>query len=306
MKTTFKITQMIAVLFLFAAISFTSCNKEISDDNSLTPEEETQASEYSSESDAEAEDVFSNLFDDVMGVNDEVGMSGLGIFGQKAQDSPGELNRTTACFTVIINRLNTPNVFPVEIVIDFGSGCVGRDGKTRSGKIKTTYTNRMVVPGAKATTVFDGYKVNDISVQGTHVITNTSTSDVRQFTVVIEDAKLSNPNGNYSEWNSRKKFTQIHGLGTPNFPHDDIFKIEGSASGKVKRGNVIVAWQNEITEPLIKKFSCRWIVKGTVKTWRRSSASTSPWIAVLDYGDVNCDNKATITINGVTKEISLR
>lgn len=305
MKLIPKITQLTTAVFFFTALFLVSCNKETSSSNPLTAEEETQAAQYSSESDAEAEVIFNGLFDDVLGVNDEVGLAGLGIFGQKSPDEPGGLLRTTACYTISVKRQNPPDLFPVQITIDFGSGCLGRDGKTRYGKIITVYTNRMIVPGAKATTTFDGYKIDEISVQGTHQITNTSTSNIRQFKVVIEDAKLSTPNGNYSEWISRKTFTQIEGLGTPNFPLDDIFKIEGSASGKVKRGDIIVAWKNEIIEPLIKKFTCRWIVKGVVRIQRLNSGANTTYHALLNYGNGDCDNKATITINGVLHEISL-
>ncbi|MDP9230811.1 MAG: hypothetical protein M3O67_09100, partial [Bacteroidota bacterium] len=183
-------------------------------------------------------------------------------------------------------------------------GCLGRDGHTRYGKIITTYTNRLIVPGASATTEFDGYKIDDISVQGKHVITNTGTTATRQFTVDVE-GKLSKPNGNYTEWVSHKTITQIDGLVSSLFPLDDIFKIEGSAYGKVKRENVIVAWRNEIIEPLIKRFNCRWIVKGKVRIARENLSTSSQWAGILDFGNGNCDDRATITINSVVHEISL-
>ena len=300
-----KITQLITVVLFFTAISFVSCNKETSSNNSLSAEEESQAAEFSTESDAEAEIIFNGIFDDVLGVNDEVGMAGLGIFGQVSPADPGGLARVTACFTVSVKRLDISQIFPVQVVIDFGSGCQGKDGRFRYGKIITTYSNRMTIPGAKATTTFDGFKIGDLSISGIHIITNTSTANSRQYKVVIEDARLTKPNGNYSEWISHKTFTQVEGLGTPNFPLDDIFKIEGSASGKVKRNDVIVAWQNEIVEPLIKKFACRWIVKGQVKTGQLNSSANSSWVALLNYGAGDCDNNATISINGVLHEISL-
>jgi hypothetical protein len=56
---------------------------------------------------------------------------------------------------------------------------------------------------------------------------------------------------------------------------------------------------------LIKKFACRWIVKGKVKTERLNSSANSSWVALLNYGAGDCDNNATISINGVLHEISL-
>lgn len=284
------------VIFAFLLI-FTACQKE----QSLTgdaDQQEIEAAKVSSEADGEAEIVFNGVFDDAFGVNDEVGIAGTGIFG-----------RVTACPDVNIIRLSPPNAFPVKIVLDFGTGCVGRDGHFRKGKVMTTYTGRLIIPGSMATTTFDGFYFDSIKVEGTHKITNTSPNvtpaTTRQFTVVVTDAKLTKPDGNYIEWNSHKVITQFEGLGTI-IPLDDIFRVEGSSHGKVKRGNLIVLWESNIRVPLIKKFSCRWIVKGTVRTIRRNAGTSNPWEAILDFGNGNCDNQATITINGVTHQITLR
>ena len=295
MKLRFKPSQLTLVTFLFSLLMFVSCQPENS--QILTEEQQQQeASMVSSESDAEAEIVFNDVFDDAMGVNDEVGLEGTGT-----------LNRINPCYTITITRLNPPDLFPVKVVIDFGTtGCRGLDGHFRRGKIITEYTGRLIVPGASATTRFDGFYVDSIKVEGIHKIANTSPSNtIRQYTVDVTEAKLTRPSGNYVEWRNHKVITQIEGLLTVS-PLDDIFKIEGSASGKVKRGALLVAWESNILEPLMKKFSCRWIVKGKIKTVRLNSTANSPWIAVLDFGSGTCDNQATITINGVSRQITLR
>ena len=272
-----------------------SCKKETSQDGTEAQQQQ-EASMVSSESDAEAEIVFNDVFDDAMGVNDEVGIEGVGT-----------LNRITPCYTITITRTNPSAVFPVRIVVDFGTtGCRGLDGHIRKGKIITEYTNRLLIAGAVATTTFDGFYVDSIKVEGTHKIANTSTSNItRQFTVDVTNAKLTKPSGNFVEWSNHKVITQAEGLGTAT-PFDDIFKIEGTAHGRVKRGALLVAWESNILEPLIKKFSCRWIAKGKVKAVRINTTATSPWVAVLDFGDGTCDNQAVITINGVSHQITLR
>jgi hypothetical protein len=123
--------------------------------------------------------------------------------------------------------------------------------------------------------------------------------------VDVINGKLSKPDGNYIQWNSHKIITQISGLATPNIPLDDSFRIEGSSHGQAKRGNLLVAWQSTITVPLIKRFNCRWIVEGRVRTVRVNNSNNSPWVAILDFGNGNCDNQATMTINGVTHQITL-
>lgn len=298
MKPRFNLTQLFTFAFFVSLLMFTSCQKE----NSQTTTDEQQqveASMASSESDGESELVFNGIFDDAIGVNDEVGIGGTGVFG-----------RVVACPDVTVVRLNAPAAFPVKVILDFGvNGCTGNDGHLRRGKVITVYSGRLLIPGSTAITTFDGFYFDSTKVEGTHKITNTSPTITtpplsRQFTADVIDGKLTKPNGNYIEWNSHKTITQIEGLVT-NTPLDDIFRVEGTAHGKVKRGALIVLWESAITEPLIKRFNCRWIVKGKVRTVRVSTAVNSPWVAFLDFGAGNCDNQAVITINGVSHQITL-
>lgn len=286
----------------FLLVTIVSCQKEHSNES---PQQEEYASKISTESDAESQVVFNDVFDNVIGVDDVVGIGGVGVFAKSAVSVAGSSFRTdtTRCFTVTTTQPSTTN-FPITITIDFGAGCLGRDGHYRSGKIITTYTNRLIFPGAKATTTFDNFYFDSIKVEGVHEISNIGTLTELKLKVVVENAKLTKPNGNYIEWNSRRTITRIEGNLTP-LPLDDIFKIEGESSGKVKRGNVIAAWSTEIIEPLIKKFSCRWIIKGAIRITRPNLGNNSPWVAILDYGNGICDNKAVIIINGVAFEISL-
>lgn len=286
---TSKLAILTIVLF-FAAFSIISCNKTSQDD--LTPEEELELAKISSESDAQAEIIFNGIFDDVMGVNDEVGLAGTGIFG------------VTTCLTVTEKSLNPPSHFPLRIVIEFENGCLGSDGHRRYGKIITTYTNRLIIPGAMATTTFDGFRIDNISVQGTLRVKNTGTVNIPQFGVMVEGGRISKPNGDFLEWNSLKKTTQIEGLVTA-MPLDDAFRIEGSSNGTVRDGELIVAWRTEIDEPLFKRYNCKWIVKGRIRIGRLTSSGTSPWKAILDYGNGTCDRRAIISIDGTLYEITL-
>jgi hypothetical protein len=289
---------------LFTSLVMIACKKEQSD--SLSPAEEEQAVNYSTQSETENEVVFNDIFDNVMGVNTEVGIGGTGIFGRVASNGREmDPDSLPSCTQISITLLNAPARFPMKIIIDFGAGCLGRDGHKRSGKIITEYTGKLTEPGNSATTRFENFKFDSISVEGSHKVTNSTTagSNQRQFTIDITDAKLSKPNSDYSLWTSHRVITQIEGNGTPFLPQDDIFKVTGSAHGKVKHGDLIYAWRSEITEPLIKKFICRWISKGVVKV-RRENANAQ-WEATLNYGQGDCDFLATLTINGTTRQIQL-
>lgn len=307
MKSRFNLTHLAILSFFFSLLMVFSCTKETSQTGTDAQEEEVSTA--AGESSAEAESTYNELFDDVMGVNNDVGIAGSGV----SYGRPDTMTPVARCFTVTVTHPNnTP--FPVIVVMDFGNtGCMGPDGRIRRGKIITEYTNRLVYPGAIATTTFDGFYVDDIHVEGTHKITNISVAPVPpaslvwKYRVEVINGKLTKLNGNYTEWNSTKTITQIEGSSTPYNPRDDIFKIEGSANGFVKRGTLLVRWESAITEPLIRRVTCQWIVKGRIRTLRVNlpNPNNSRWVAVLDFGTGNCDNQATITINGVTRQITL-
>jgi hypothetical protein len=307
MRTPYLLKTTLAMAL--SALLVTGCKKESSQSGSLTPQEEAQVANESSESDAEAEAVFNDVFDNVIGVNAEVGLGGTGIFGGKAPATGENLETgrvdSVTCFTVTTTRLSPPNAFPVKVEVNFGAGCVGRDGRKRSGKVITVYTGRLITPGSTATTTFDKYRVDSFAVEGTHRIANTSTVAAPQFTIDVQAGKLIHNNGNYTEYNSHRVKTQVEGVATPLVTSDDAFRIEGQSNGKTKRSAHIVLWRSEIVQPLIKRFNCRWIVRGVVKVRRKTLASTSPWVSTLDYGNGSCDRQATLTINGVSRQIIL-
>ena len=166
MKLIYNPARIVTLLLFSTLIVFNSCEKEISGNTA----DEELATRASSVADAESEVIFNEVFDNVMGVSNDVGMAGVGVFGQMSVGSIGDVARIDACPLVTKTHLSTQNTFPITIVMDFGTGCTGRDGRTRSGKIITTYTNRLIYPGAKATTTFKDYKVDSFVVEGTHII----------------------------------------------------------------------------------------------------------------------------------------
>jgi hypothetical protein len=221
-------------------------------------------------------------------------MGGMGIFG-----------RLNACPTVTITRPNAPAPFPVRVVLDFGTGCLARDGHYRKGKIIHVYTNRLIIPNAVVETAFDGFYFDSIKVEGTMRIKNTTELTVGpRYQINVTNGKLTKPNGNFISWNSEKVRTQLEGVLTP-APIDDAFKITGAARGQVKRDTTLVGWNATIVEPLVRRNNCRWIVQGTVRTVRENATTGTRFVGLINYGTGTCDNAATVTINGVTYNITL-
>ena len=89
----------------------------------------------------------------------------------------------------------------------------------------------------------------------------------------------------------------IVGADTPRFRFDDEYIITGSASG-INRSQI--TYTRTIVLPLHKTVNCRWIRSGSVELEAEGRE-----LAVLDYGDEECDRIATITVGEETKEITL-
>src|SRR5688572_8854100 len=103
MKINYSKLLLIALFTASFAVLFPGCTKENSGNG--TDQQEEEVSRVSSESDAEAEMVFNGVFDDAMGVNDEVGMAGTGIFGRNnigSTTGTPETQRPNACFTITV------------------------------------------------------------------------------------------------------------------------------------------------------------------------------------------------------------
>jgi hypothetical protein len=77
---------------------------------------------------------------------------------------------------------------------------------------------------------------------------------------------------------------------------DDIFSITGGGRGENSRGK---SWGHEVIEPLIKKFTCRWISKGVLRIRFNNTNG------LLNFGDGRCDNKAELAVNGNVRIITL-
>ena len=300
MKKTLNLNTWLLAFSLFGALTIASCKKESSID-AITETDPVQlaATQEATTQDAEAETQFDDVFNITASMNtSEVGedlgvsanVSGLFELGSTTTTNTGR------CFTITVVP-NIPRVFPKTVTIDFGNGCLGRDGKFRKGKIVSIYTNPMVLPGAKVSTTFIGYYVDSFKIEGTHITENTSTTNMQGWKNSVINGKITNTNTNrWRQWNSVKNVLQIAGNGTPHFPLDDIYKITGNATGSNSAGHT---WASQIVEPLIKKFTCQWIVQGTVRLVRDGRP------AVLDYGNGQCDNLAIIYINGVPHVITL-
>ncbi|MEZ4999576.1 MAG: hypothetical protein R2727_02455 [Bacteroidales bacterium] len=185
------------------------------------------------------------------------------------------------------------------ITVDYGEGCTGFYGQTRSGKIIITQSGRRITEGSFRTVTFDNYIFNDIVVEGTKVTTNQGLNDNQNmvFSTTLTGGKLIFPDETVVEREFSHEREWIAGFMTIN-PWDDECLVTGTATGINYNG---VSYQNEITSALYWKRICPFFVSGTISITRDGADPV-----FLDYGDGECDEYATITRGEDVREIILR
>jgi hypothetical protein len=279
MKT--KIYLMIAAL---AMLSFPSCNK----DSSLI--------EQSSVDLADDDAVTNVAFDDVFNTVDNATIIMENLMSAAKGDLESAVVLTDSCPAISI----TAGGFPKTITVDYGTGCTGFYGTTRSGKIIITVTNKRNVVNATRTVTFNNYYFNGIKVEGTKVLTTLppNSSQNQVLSVKLTNGKLTLTGGKTIERAFEHQREWVAGSNTPKNIWDDEWLITGTATGKNING---VAYTNTILTALHWTRACEFLVSGSVKLER---SGVDP--VILDYGTGACDATATIQKGDQTKTITLR
>jgi hypothetical protein len=212
------------------------------------------------------------------------------------QDVKGTFD--TSVMTITIDKPDSTN-FPKIITIDYGTtGYIDSRNDTLKGKIIVTISGKLWKSGSTKTIRLVDFYVNDNNIKGVKVITDNGlnaandpsmTEDVSDTIIRVDKSTIIR--------NSTRTRVRIDDNGTPKIFWDDKFSITGSTSGINAKG---VAYTVAITNPLIIYNNYKFFVQGTITITTQSRS------AILDYGDGTKDNKATLTINGVTKNIKLK
>ena len=138
---------------------------------------------------------------------------------------------------------------------------------------------------------FDGYFVNGFKKEGIITWTNNSTANVKGWQRKVENGKITAPTGKYWLHSGIKTVVQTAGYSTPRNLLDDVFSITGNSSVTNSNG---ITRTSSILEALQKKSTCENITKGKIELSGPNHKAT------IDFGNGDCDNVATISIDGGT------
>lgn len=269
---------------LAISVGLISCNSDNLSDASLTAtaQDEAQASSISDDVITNADTYVNAVFTSNFAAPAAEGMQKVGGYLKNIDGVTITVDKTGA-------------EFPKTFTLDFGTvGVTGKKGNVLKGKIIVVVSNRMDIANSTRTFTFDNFSVNDNAVKGSKTVTYNGNGS---WTVVVKDTVVKADDGKMIISNSTRIRTRISDNNTTNVYFDDSYSIEGSSTGVNAKG---IAYSVAITKPLVTDGIWPVFVKGTmvITTEKRS--------VLFDYGDGTRDMKATATVDGVSKTISLR
>ncbi len=230
-------------------------------------------------------------FNDVQNISDQAASpAGLSTF-----KTTGGAQLLSGCATVTHDTISVPHV----LTVDFGAtNCLCNDGRYRRGQIIVTHTGAYKDSGHVHTISFNNYFVNDNQVFGTKTVTNMGTNAAGNYyyTIAVNGGIVrANTNDTLTMVSNRVR-TWTNGYATP-FRGDDAFEITGS--GTITKPNG-ATFNVATTAALQTSVNCNWIKAGIVTLTPPNNVTRT-----LDYGNGNCDDQATLTVNGNTTTITL-
>ena len=275
--TAMKRTSLIfaASLMLMATISLTSCQKDEETDPIVsTMQQDDEATAY---------------FDDVLAEVDDITMkspdvkaidyNAISVEGQGTRTWETSYDGNWRVDSVTYANYVNPN---------------SKFERVKNGIMIIRTLGRPIDAEFSREISFKNFTINGNLIEGEKEIEKTAEY---AFTVTLQNGKITFTDGTtYTRAFTRTR-TWVAGFDTPYVIWDDIHTIEGTATGVNRSG---YTYTHQITNALMVKLSCRWIVEGTIEL------TVGDKTATFDYGNGECDNIATVTVNGKTYEVMLR
>ena len=188
------------------------------------------------------------------------------------------------------------------ITIDFGEGCTGPNGVTRSGKIIINYDGHRFVPGSYWIVTFEEFYINERHIEGVRTVTNISESLFTDptFHVTLEGGKVTWPDETFATREVDKVRVWLRAVN----PLLDEYHIlaESTAKGTTRKE---INYSSLVLEDLVYKRACRGPKLGRIPVSGVKEVVFGDRIFIIDFGDGECDTIVTVTTNGETKTIDL-
>ncbi len=277
-------TMMVAFVLILA-----SCNKS----NDLASGLDSQSLNNEATMDAQ-QDETADIASSALNTND--------AFGGRVEDRDDRL----ACAIVTKDSTNTKDAG--KITLTFKADCKDDDGNVRTGKMIITWKGgRWFVPGSVHTIKLEGYSINGVGIEGIRTVTNISTTASPLTWTIAGTHKSTWPDGTSAERTVNKTRQWVRSSTNPREDKVIVSQANPNVAAATGINRHDKTYSVQITTPLQYFSSCGRRVKIPVigvKVVNIGDTSTGSKVYTVDYGDGTCDNKFTVTKDGVTKEFN--
>jgi hypothetical protein len=191
--------------------------------------------------------------------------------------------------------------------IDFGSqGCTLHNGNVVKGKIIISFSKVFTSPIKTISYKLERFYHNGSLIEGSKTIIHELKksdllADLHPVTTHTIELKITNPDGKvYTRIGTRVR-EMVAGIATIADWEDNVFKVWGYHITTFPNGTKYT-FKTEKIQALLFKMSCKmpFAVSGIVEIVKNDLNAT------LDYGNGECDNKATMTFKDAAVEIILK
>lgn len=273
--TTMKRTNLfLSACLIMAATAFTSCQKDVITDPLVSSSQD--------------DDQVTALYDDVLNEADDITLS-EGVSKAPAAFDVAAGSGTRTVVTTFEGNWMVKTITFVNFI-----NAKSENGHVKNGVIVIKVLGRPTLAQFERVITFNNFTIDDNKIEGEKHITKTADYT---YSVTLTGGKVTFTDGTTYTRDFSRVRTWGTGYATPANIFDDIFTISGTETGINRKG---LAYTHTITNDLVIKVACRWVVEGSV------SMVVGDKTVLLDYGTGECDNLATITVNGKTTEIKLR
>lgn len=195
-----------------------------------------------------------------------------------------------SCPTVSVNYMT----IPYSITLNWGTECNGS-----SGKIDISMNGLMTTKENVATFKIENFVVDGKKVSGTTKITYSGPNSGNGWPRYdfVSEGKIVYADNSFITFRYDGVRLLAEGAATAAVG-DDLWRTEiHSANGVNKDGTT---WTAKSTKVMVKKGDCKWYNSGTYEITPSKGDKIT-----IDFGDGNCDSKATMTVGSKVTEITL-
>ncbi|MDJ1495968.1 hypothetical protein QNI19_23740 [Cytophagaceae bacterium DM2B3-1] len=191
----------------------------------------------------------------------------------------------------------------IIMILDFGNG-VTCNGVSYKGKIEyiitLDFSGEFFGYGGKVNLI--GYEVDGKAFSGEYTFSAilksyTGTTALYEYTTKLVNGVITDKDGKKIQCNSEYLLSLNVKIAANGQSASSSVSATGAISGTDASGK---AFSATVTKPLVSSSSCQYVVSGTylIKSETHSDAT-------YDFGNGDCDNKATLTVNGTSKTVTI-